>query len=158
MVFVSGFSIRDYRESDKMAIIELNRVSLENTDAFLWNVNGYYDDLNDIAAQYLRAGRFFVGEVDGRIVATGAVRVISEGTAEVKRIRVHPDFQRKGIGQSMLSLLERTARGLGCTRIVLDTTIKQTAAQAMYLKNSYRELRRERIYDTTERIYYEKMI
>ena len=85
-----------------------------------------------------------VSALDGRIVAMGAFRKTSADQAEVKRMRVHPDFQRRGFGQAIIDALEAKARDLGYKMIHLDTSVKQTAAQRFYAKNGYVETGREK--------------
>ena len=96
---------------------------------------------------------------EGKIIAMGAIRKISDDVVELKRMRVHPKFQIKGIGQKMLISLENRARELGFKKIVLNTTEKQKQAVALYLKNGYRETKKE-ILDSikTRLIYFEKEI
>jgi GNAT superfamily N-acetyltransferase len=103
------------------------------------------EDLYQIDAAYLKSGgEFLVGTLDGRIVAMGAIRKTSADQAEVKRMRVHPDFQRRGFGQAILDALEAKARDLGYKMIHLDTSTIQTAAQRFYAKNGYVETGREK--------------
>jgi len=64
----------------------------------------------------------------------GAIKRESQGCAAVKRMRVHPDHQRRGFGQQVLDALQDRARDLGYTRLVLDTTVQQVAAQRLYEK------------------------
>jgi N-acetylglutamate synthase-like GNAT family acetyltransferase len=54
-------------------------------------------------------GEFLVGVCEGRIVAMGALRRTTNERAEIKRMRVHPDFQRCGFGQMILEALETDA-------------------------------------------------
>ncbi len=54
-------------------------------------------------------------------------------------MRVHPHFQRQGIGRLLLKSLEERRRALGCQRIRLDTTDQQTAARGLYERSGYRE-------------------
>lgn len=41
--------------------------------------------------------------------------------ADVKKLLVHPDFQRRGIGRALMVEVENVARGLGRTLLTLDT-------------------------------------
>ena len=148
--------IRQYKPSDKDPVWELHRLALEPTGAMLpgkWN-----DDFNDIQKNYINnGGDFLVGTLDNRIVCMGALKKKSETMAEIKRMRVHPDYQRKGFGQIILDKLEEKARQFGYTELCLDTTTKQVPAQKLYEKNGYHEVRRTR-YAGLEIIFYEKKI
>lgn len=132
-------SIRRYRDADAGVVVRLHDEALAPTGAHAgpgpWN-----DDLNDVPGVYLSGGgEFLVGEVDGQVVAMGALRRIDDATAEVKRMRVFPAHQRRGYGASILSALESRARELGYRRLVLDTSEQQVAARAMYLRHGFRE-------------------
>lgn len=149
--------IRQYQAADHDVVWELHNVAL--LDAGVHGRNGPWDeDLHQIEEAYLaRRGEFLVGLLDGRIVAMGALRQIDERCGEVKRMRVFPEFQRRGFGQAILSALEARASELGYETLRLDTTPVQTAAQALYTKNGYREVSRGRA-GPFEMIYFEKQL
>ena len=116
------------------------------------------NDLRRIEEVYLQAGgEFLVGVLEERLVAMGALERTSAVRARVTRMRVHPDCQRRGFGQAMLSALEKRAAELGCARLQLDTTVRQVAAQRLYGKNGYREARRGEMLGF-ECIFYEKLV
>ena len=109
--------------------------------------SGEWDaDLDEIPAIYLDArGEFLVGTVGERVVAMGALRRVSDTSARITRMRVHPDHQRRGYGRRVLERLERRAAELGYSRLELDTTTLQTAAQALYASAGYVETRRSQL-------------
>lgn len=149
--------IRRYQKSDNQQVKDLHRIALESTDAFA--KSGKWDkDLDDITEIYLRKGEFLVGLLGDRIILMGALKPISDDAVEMKRVRVHPDFQRKGLGQLILESLERRAKELGYKKILLDTTVKQIAAQKMYEKNGYVEIRRQTEGWPLEMIFYSKRL
>jgi ribosomal protein S18 acetylase RimI-like enzyme len=53
-------------------------------------------------------------------------------------MRVHPDFQGRGFGQTILEALEARARGLGYSILHLETSVLQLAAQKLYRKTALR--------------------
>lgn len=69
----------------------------------------------------------------------GAVRPTPDGAGEIKRMRVHPRWQGRGLGGQMLEHLERRAADLGFTRLVLDTTGEQKAAIPLYRGRGFRQ-------------------
>ncbi len=147
--------LRPYQHDDFLAVWDLHNLSL--TQARAHGGNGPWDDdLRAIPDIYLRDnGAFVVGLVDERIVAMGALKRISETEAEVKRMRVHPDFQRRGYGQQVLSHLEAKALDLGYLSLRLDTTTAQKAALSLYAKNGYSEVGR-RSWREFEMVYFIK--
>ena len=114
-----------------------------------------YGDFHRIDAVYLRPrGEFLVGIHEGQIVAIGALQQTSPERAEVKRMRVHRDHQRRGYGRAILAALETRAVELGYTTLHLDTTVDRLPAQRLYLDAGYREVGRS----ADGLVYYEKQI
>ena len=118
----------------------------------------WYDDLREIQEVYLRGGgEFLVGIVDGEIVAMGAVKKTSEDRAEIKYMRVSPEFQQRGFGQIILVNLERRAAETGYATLHLDTAVRQKAARRLYESNGYRETYRD-TKGPLDCVFYEKSI
>ncbi|GAA1509321.1 GNAT family N-acetyltransferase [Sphaerisporangium rubeum] len=136
--------LRRYRWSDLDAVWELHRTCLAQVGIVAGDGVYYEDDMPRIIEIYLAdRGEFLVGEVDGRIMAMGALRRVDDETAEVCRLRVHPDFQRRGFATRMLEALEEAAARLGYTWLRGDTTLAQGAALELYRKFGWQEVRRE---------------
>lgn len=149
--------IRRYQSADSDIVWELHNAALAPTGAHLGN-GPWDDDLRNIEQVYLQnGGEFLVGEYDGQIVVMGALKRTSAERAEVRRMRVAPAYQGRGFGQAMLDALEQRAKELGYTRLHLDTGVKMVAAQGLYRKNGYQEVRRGMIADV-DVIFFEKSI
>ncbi len=133
-------TIRPYEPSDQTAIWELHRLALQASGADL--NDGLWDaDLGNIPSVYLEnRGCFLVGIREGRLIAMGALKRIDSEQAEVKRMRVHPHFQRQGYGTQILQALEKEGRRLGYKVLQLDTTTVQTDAQKLYEKHGFRKV------------------
>jgi ribosomal protein S18 acetylase RimI-like enzyme len=149
--------LRRFQSTDQDAVWELHNLGLDGTGAHLGN-GPWDDDLRSIPDSYLgNRGEFLVGVVNGRVVAMVALRHVSESIAELKRMRVHPSFQRRGFGRRILASLENRARELGYTKLTLDTGVVLTAAQRFYEGAGYREVGRGRI-GPVEVVYFEKRL
>ena len=63
--------------------------------------------------RYLQTGDMFLMEKDGQAVSVCVCLPLSEepGILEIKNLAVHPSFQRKGIGRSMIAFIENGYRG-----------------------------------------------
>ena len=72
-----------------------------------------------------------VAEVDGEVAGFGA---IVETVNELRAVYVAARFGRRGIGSTLLSELERTAKTRGCTELHLDSSV---TAHAFYLSHNY---------------------
>ena len=147
--------VRSYENKDFEEIWELHNAALSHVNAH--GGNGVWDDdLKNIQSVYLdNGGQFLVGLDDQKIVAMGALKKVDQKTVEIKRMRVHPSKQGLGYGKQMLSELTQNARKIGYSKVVLDTTTKQIAAQQMYLKDGFKEVKRGKM-GSFEVIFYEK--
>jgi ribosomal protein S18 acetylase RimI-like enzyme len=139
---IDNIMIRQYQPSDKKAIRDLNQESVEEfANSF---IRPDFPDLDEVEKIYLvNNGEFLVATKDSRVIGMGALKKISNEMAEVKRMRVFPEFQRQGIGQLILNELEKRAKQLGYKILELDTSINQPGAQDFYRKNGYHETKRE---------------
>ena len=136
--------VRRYRAPDHDAVWDLHNIALIEVGAHAGN-GPWDDDLHRIEAEFIsNGGEFFVGVVDRRIVAMGALRRLDDTRGEICRMRVHPELQRRGLGTRILSMLEERARELGFRTLTLDTTVGQVAAMSMYMKSGYEEVARGR--------------
>ncbi len=137
--------IRPYESADSEAVWELHNLALANTGAHLGN--GPWDaDLKSIPQVYQQnGGAFLFGVLYGRIVAMGGVKRIDKANAEIKRMRVHPDLQRRGFGTHLLTALETEAIRLGYRNLHLETTTLQKAAQKLYEKHGYRKIGEDKV-------------
>ena len=131
--------IRRYIAADHDAVWELHNSALLKADAHGGN-GPWDDDLHRVEDEYIATGgEFYVGTVGGRIVAMGGLQRLSDDRAELRRMRVHPDLQRRGLGGRMLSALEQRATELGYRTLTLDTTVQQVPAIRLYTRSGYRE-------------------
>lgn len=147
-------TVRRYEPADRVAVRNLHDEALHDVGAHLGD--GPWDsDLDTIESVYLQdGGEFLVGVLEGEVVAMGALRRNPDGQAWITRMRVSPNLQGQGIGQTLLDGLHRRAAELGYGTLHLDTTVHQTAARRLYEKNGYREVGRGPI-GPFDCVYYE---
>jgi ribosomal protein S18 acetylase RimI-like enzyme len=151
------FILRRYTPADREAVIEMHVRVIQQTGAYLGR-GPWDDDVYAIEETYFNnQGEFLIGEWGGVFVAMGALRRTTPERAEIKRMRVLPDYQGRGLGQIILTQLEARARALGYRTLHLDTSILQLPAQKLYEKNGYREVGRD-VYNGLEVILYEKAL
>ena len=132
--------IRSYKSTDLDTVWKLHNEALQATGAHLGN--GSWDqDLKNIPEIYLQnQGCFLVGVKNEHIVAMGALKRTDSIRAEIKRMRVHPNFQQRGYGTELLKALETEATRLGYQMLHLDTTTLQIAAQKLYETHGYQKV------------------
>jgi GNAT superfamily N-acetyltransferase len=129
--------IRRYDESDRKAVWSLHNRALEETGAHGGNGPWDRDVADPISCHIDLGGEFLVGYIGQELAAMGAFIPRSEELIEIKRMRVDPTMQRRGLGKRILSELERVAVLRGFRRAKLDTTVQQIAAQALYQNSGY---------------------
>lgn len=152
------FTLRRYTPAELEVVEHLHVYAIQQTGAYLGR-GPWDDDVYAIEEAYLNnKGEFLIGEWDGKFVAMGAFRRTSPERAEIKRMRVHPDYQGRGFGQLILAELENRARAMGYKTLHLDTSVLQVAAQKLYEKNGYREVGRDVYNKNIEVILYEKQL
>ncbi|MBA3744069.1 GNAT family N-acetyltransferase [Sporichthya sp.] len=82
-------------------------------------------------------GLFLVGRLSGEPIACGGWRIVEPGLAELKRMYVASGFRGRGLSRILLAALEDSARGLGITRLRLETGHRQPEAIRLYETSGY---------------------
>ncbi len=137
-----AFEIREFHPDDQAAVWELHRLGLQQYGVDRGD-GPWDDDLRDIPTVYgQNRGQFLVAFDGERLIGMGGVRRVDADVAEIKRMRVRPEFQRQGIGTAILERLESTDRRLGFRTLVLDTTELQIPAQRFYERHGFVKLSR----------------
>lgn len=77
-------------------------------------------------------GAFVICRLEGEAVGCGAVRMLADGQAEVKRMYVRPSERGGGAGRAILARLETEAASRGATALVLEMGDSQPAAAGLY--------------------------
>lgn len=151
---MTSIKFRQFQDQDLDKVWELHISGLNQTQSFIPNPE-LDADLDNIPAHYLNSnGEFLIAEINNQIVGMGAFRNIDPHTAEIKRMRVNPDFQGQGIGKQILELLIQKAKSANYKKLILDTSSKQLAAQNLYQKFNFKEFKRIQTNDY-QTIYFE---
>ena len=85
--------------------------------------------------------RRLIIDCDGLSIGETSYRVKDEKTVEIGIKICDPDYQEKGLGRVLLSMLIRRLFDLGYEKIVLDTNLKNIRAQHVYEKLGFRKVR-----------------
>jgi ribosomal protein S18 acetylase RimI-like enzyme len=151
-------------ESQKLATraaLDSDAAQIVRLISDIWAEYGCVLD-TDVEEQYLltpatyfnaRNGEFWVAEDGDRIIATVAVMMTGDATAELKSLYVHRSQRGAGLGERLTRLAIALAKERGALRIVLWTDTRFTAAHRLYerlgfTKTGTREL--DDINNTTE--------
>lgn len=80
---------------------------------------------------------WYVYKIDQRIVATGGLSVEGPERGRIHLVYILPEYQRRGIGTTLVSYLEDRAREMGLKRVRLLTVKKASWAIKFYEKLGY---------------------
>jgi len=113
-------------------------------------------ELMAIEDVYLRnGGEFLLGFIGERLVAMGGFKRLSEGRAEVRRMRIARDLQGRGYGTYLLRELERRAFQSGVRVLCLDAARRRSMTLAFYRKHGYQETGQS-FYGAVETVQFRK--
>lgn len=87
-----------------------------------------------IAALQDQSVTLFIARIDNKLVGCGAIKLLTPGYAEIKRMYVRPDDRGKGVGRKILQQIEVFAKQAKVHTLRLETGIYQTEAIALYQK------------------------
>lgn len=164
---MSQLTIRRYRPEDAAAVWNVHEAAFRASPLTFVEEAAVDEDLLAIEEHYLdRGGEFLVGEVgdgprcsevDRGIVAAGGFLPVDGETIEIKRMRVHPAFQRRGYAREVLDALESRARSARFEVAELETIEPLRAARAFYESAGYEVVERfEQSDPDVERFRYGK--
>lgn len=133
---MNAVAFRPARRSDVAAVVALLR-----DDSLGQTREG--DDLAPYLTAYdsmvAEAGNtLIVGEVEGRIVATYQLTLITglslraARRAQIESVRVASDLRGQGLGRKMFADAEARARAAGCTLMQLTMNASRTESAAFY--------------------------
>lgn len=91
-------------------------------------------------------GRHSVVAVSGADVVGYAVTLRAHDVADLQRIAVRPDHQRRGLAHRMLEDVLAAARQEGADRVLLEVSADNAAALGFYTREGFVEIDRRRRY------------
>ena len=85
-------------------------------------------------------GAVLVGFSEGAPLGCVSLRTLAPGLGEIKRLWVVPEARGQGLARRLMRAAEDQARGLGMTRLQLDTNETLTGALALYRAEGWVEI------------------
>jgi GNAT superfamily N-acetyltransferase len=105
------------------------------------------------------SGAFVVIRNREETLAGGALRRLSEGVGEIKRMWTAPQARGRGYARRVLAVLEATAIDYGYERLRLETATPQVAAIALYRSVGYEPAEAYGLFrDDPRFVYFEKRL
>jgi len=133
----SAFVVRTYQSCDKQACRELFVSGLVDGNKLAPDDVGA--DIDTIETCYLSApaNHFWVAQLEApvtTVVAMIGVKGRGDGTAEIRRLRVHEQYRRRGIGSALMEQALRFCQEQNYLRIILDTYMERDPAIQLFHK------------------------
>ncbi len=148
LVRAAAVRFEDIAPDDPRALAAMTAYFIEVGERFGYQPGeGWQDEVGSMSPPH---GRFVLGvsdEPSDRVsamesIACGGVQPLPDGSAEIKRMWVHPAWRGAGVGGRLLRHLESLARAGGHARVRLDTNDALHEAIALYGRAGYRAIPR----------------
>jgi ribosomal protein S18 acetylase RimI-like enzyme len=143
--------IRSFRPADQAACQLLYEQGLLGGKL---SENDTASDIDNIETEFMRQGsHFWVAEALSTVVGMIGVQHHDEGVGEIRRLRVHPDFRRRGIGTSLVEAAVRFCREQNYLKVTLDTFMERDPAIRLFERFKFRHYR-TRTFGEKELVYF----
>lgn len=141
----TSWTVRLYRPDDQGAV---SRLFAEGLLAGQMDPHDTGADIENIHEAYLShpTNRFWVADVSGEV--RGMIGVIREDNhvAEIRRLRVSPDWQHTDIPHRLIETALMHCRHEGFLKVVLDTRFEKTAALDVFTRLGFQHTRTKSIH------------
>ena len=131
----TDFTIRDYREGDKAALMEISLPWLE-ANRILEPAD--IDQLTHPERVLEAGGRIFLAEADGRPVGMMMLEPFGNGVAEPFKFGVLEAYRNRGMGRALMEATIDAARAMGVHTLVLTSHHSLKAALHIYESYGFR--------------------
>jgi putative acetyltransferase len=142
----------------EMKIRPVNKSDIPQIIKLISDIWAEYDCILDVEneerallapGEYCRAngGEFWVAAIKSEIVATVAVIMLDEKTAELKTLYVRNDFRRQGLGEDLTKLAVKYAQMKGASQMILWSDTRFTKAHRLYERLGFEKLGRRELED-----------
>ncbi|MEL7083168.1 MAG: GNAT family N-acetyltransferase [Cyanobacteria bacterium J06597_1] len=134
------FLIRDWEPRDRQAAADLIGSVLAEY-GLGWEPDATDRDVVDVETCYhATGGEFWVVETADRVVGTAAYYPIERGenAVELRKMYLHPEARRQGLGRYLLSVAEAAIAAKNFNEIWLETATVLKEACQLYERNGYR--------------------
>lgn len=136
--------IREIRAEDDEAVASIIRAVMPDFGADGPGFAIHDAEVGHMSAAYASPGaRYFVVELDGRVLGGGGVAALAGGdgeTCELRKMYFLPELRGRGVGRALIERCLETARELGYRRCYLETLTGMDAAQRLYEKVGFRRI------------------
>lgn len=98
------------------------------------------DDINTLDKYMPPHGRLLLGYVEDQAMGIACFKLLTNKICEVKRMYVHPQARKRGLGRALLNQVLEEARLIGYERVRLDSAGFMREAHQLYRTSGFREI------------------
>jgi putative acetyltransferase len=129
----SGFEIRDAADAADVAACRELLAEYQRDLGISLCFQGFDRELAGLPGDYAPPrGRLLIARLEGGLAGCVALRPLSAGDAEMKRLYVRPAYRGMNLGRVLAQRVIAEARALGYRTLKLDTLPSMQAAQRLY--------------------------
>ena len=102
----------------------------------------FSEELKSLPGQYASpSGRLLIAMYGDKAAGCIALRKLSHGVCEMKRLYVKPQFRGLGIGRALTEAIIEEAKRIRYARMRLDTVPSMEEARALYVSIGFKEIK-----------------
>lgn len=146
--------IRDARDDDSLDLIALVARCWAQYPGCVLDVHGEEPEL--LAPGAVNPdGRWWVAEVDGRVVGSVALGHAEHGVVLLRKLYVDPTWRRRGLGTQLVELVEAEAASRGAERVELWSDTRFEDAHRLYERLGFaRQTDTRELHDLSHTVEY----
>ena len=135
----ADFTIRKALLNDAPGILHCLRTAFEPYRT-RYTADGFRDTVltpETIHTRLTTMTAFVATDGTGKVIGTVAGSIVAKEEGHLRGMAVLPEWQGRGVAEGLLLSVENHLRGLGCSRITLDTTGPLKRASRFYEKHGF---------------------
>ncbi len=146
------YSLRRYASLKDVPLDDAKRILLDHGELQLRRLvdaGGPWFDIHDHINAFWQGfdayvppnGSYYLAHrASGEVVGTGALKRVSETTAEMKHLYVKPDMRGSGLGTALVKQRIADAKEMGVKHLIADTIKFNSELPALYKKLGFRKV------------------
>ncbi len=132
--------IRKFQPQDFQWVVDIERKVFNEHDPYLYMQ--FYETYPET---------FIVAEINGFVVGYVTGFLAKEGVGRVFSLAVHPSYQNRGVGGSLLKGIIEIFQSFGVFEITLEVRSGNTKARRLYERHGFRQIGiKEKYYNDAE--------
>ncbi len=129
------------QKGENLKIIKMLFGEYANSLDFDLSFQDFKEEFANLPGDYAPPkGCLLLAKHEGQAAGCIALRELSNGVCEMKRLYVKPQFRDLGIGRGLAEAVIEEAKKIGYARMRLDTAPSMQAARALYVSLGFKEI------------------